>query len=87
MKILMKPIDMIAYFTKDGIPHPIKYRINFEKDLIEIIKIDKVIWSETENLAGNKTIIFSCQSIINNIEKRYELKYEIETCRWFLYKI
>jgi len=32
-------------------------------------------------------LIFTCQSVINGLEKRYEIKYELSTCKWFLYKM
>ncbi len=87
MKIMMKPIDMIAWFSVDGIPTPIKYRTINENGSYVTIKVDRVLFSETEKLAGNKMIIFTCQSVIKGIEKRYELKYELNTCKWFLFKM
>lgn len=87
MKILMKPVDMIAYFTKDGIPYPLRYKVDWEDCENTTIKVNKILWHEEENLAGNKMIVFSCQSTINGLEKRYELKYELESCKWFLFKI
>lgn len=86
MKVLMRPIEMIAWFTKDGTPTPVKYRIN-EGDDKFVIKVDRIIIRSEEKLAGNRMLVYRCQSIINNTEKVYELKYEINTCRWFLYKM
>ncbi|MDK2799996.1 MAG: hypothetical protein PWQ70_1615 [Clostridiales bacterium] len=87
MKVLMKPIEMIAWFTKDGIPSPIKYKLSTEDETNIIIKIDRIITKTEEQLAGNRMFIFRCQSIIDGIEKIYEIKYEINTCKWFLYKM
>lgn len=30
---------------------------------------------------------FECQAVINNEIKMFELRYEMETCRWYIYKI
>lgn len=87
MKVLMKPIEMIAWFTEQGIPHPVKYRTTLDDKSKVSIKVDKIITREEEKLAGNRMILFKCRSIINGFEKVYELKYEISTCKWFLYKI
>lgn len=87
MKILMKPIEMIAWFTEQGAPTPVKYRTTLEDKSKVSIKVDKIITKDEEKLAGNRMIIFKCQSIINGTEKAYELKYEINTCKWFLYKM
>lgn len=86
MKVLMRPIEVIAWFTKDGIPTPVKYRVN-EEDNDFVIKVDRVVTRTEEKLAGNRMLIYRCQSIINSTEKVYELKYEISTCKWFLYKM
>ncbi len=87
MKVVMKPIEMIAWFTEDGIPKPLRYRITDENGEKTVIKVNKVITTSEEKLAGNRMIIYTCQSCINNIEKVYELKYELSTCKWYLSKI
>ncbi|WP_434510107.1 hypothetical protein [Desulfitobacterium sp. AusDCA] len=86
MKILMKPIEMVARFSQDGIPHPVKYKVTFEDKPI-VIQIDKILFKTEEKLAGNRMIIFRCQSEINGILKLYELKYEIQTMKWILWKM
>lgn len=82
----MKPIEMIAWFTEGGIPRPLRYRID-SGDGLKVIKVDNIITMEKERLAGNPMLIFKCQSIIHGVEKLYELKYEVSSCKWFLYKI
>lgn len=42
---------------------------------------------ESEKLAGNPMLVFRCQSVINNLNKIYEIKFELKTCKWILYKI
>lgn len=87
MKILMKPIEMIAWFNSKEKLIPLRYRIMDENNTYKVIKVDQVIFAQEEKLAGNRMIIYRCKSKINNLEKIYELKYEIDTCKWFLYKI
>ncbi|UMZ75448.1 hypothetical protein [Natranaerofaba carboxydovora] len=91
MKIIMKPIEVISWSTIDGALTPLRFRINEKKENPEvsniIVKVNKILLKKEEKLAGKKTIIYRCQSMINKTEKIYELKYEIQTCRWFLYKI
>ncbi|HHY14300.1 MAG TPA: hypothetical protein GX526_06660 [Thermoanaerobacterales bacterium] len=87
MKILMKPIEMIAYFKEEGIPKPIRFRTSSANGLHRVIKVDKIITKTQEKLAGNNMYVFRCQSCINGMEKMYELKYELSTCKWFLFKI
>lgn len=86
MKIIMQPIEMVARFSEGGIPRPVKYKATFEGVPV-IITIDKILLKTEEKLAGNRMIIFRCQSIINGLLKVFELKYELNTCKWFLFKI
>ena len=88
MKILMRPIEMITWFTKEGVINPIRYRVVMsEQSEPVVVKIEKVIQRTEEKLAGNRMIIFRCQSVMNGLLKVYEVKYEIGTCRWYLYKM
>jgi len=57
------------------------------KDGNIIINVDRIITRAEEKLAGNRMIVFKCQSVFDSTEKLYELKYEINTCKWFLYKM
>lgn len=83
----MKPIDMIATHPREGIPIPFKYRISSTDGTKKVIKVDKIIHRDEEKLAGNRMLLYRCQSVINGRERIYELKYEVSTCRWFLFKI
>ena len=82
MKVLMKPIEMIAWFTKDGVPNPVRYKLDDK-----VIRVEQVISKSEEKLAGNRMIVYRCQSEINGELRPFELKFEMQTCRWFLYKI
>lgn len=86
MKILMRPIDMIAWFTTEGVPRPIKYRLT-EEETYQAVRVDRVIARLEEKWGGNRMLVYRCQSVINGREQVYELKYEMSTCKWFLYKM
>jgi hypothetical protein len=82
MKVLMKPIEMVVWFDLEGLPRPVRFRIDGE-----VIKVEQVCTLSEEKLAGNRTKIFRCQSEIDGQLKSFELKYELQTCKWFLFKI
>lgn len=86
MKIYMKPIRMISVTEFDGNIRPIRFQVEQNEELITI-KVDYISEQHTEKLAGIATIIYRCQSVINNVERVFELKYEIPTHKWFLYKL
>lgn len=86
MKVVARPIDVVAWFDKDGSLHPVRFRI-LKEEMNKVIKIDRVISKEKEKLAGNDMIVYSCQSVVNGTYLRYELKYELKSCKWILFKI
>jgi hypothetical protein len=86
LKIIAKDIEMIAYFKKNGNMEPLRFRIE-EDNKYKVIKIDRILEQKCERFCGNKMLVFTCISLINGIEKIFEIKYDIENCNWILYKI
>lgn len=87
MKILAQPVEVISYTDDKGDIRPLRFRLQINDEPLRVIKVDKVIIKEAEKLAGNDMLVFKCQSLIGNAEKLFELKYELRTCRWILFKI
>jgi len=77
---------MIAWFEKNGQIHPIKFKLT-ESHEQQVISIQRVQSVQMETLAGNPMYVFDCQSNINGLQRVYQLKYEVKTCKWFLYKM
>ena len=82
MRILMTPIEVIAHFKDDGTIHPLRFKLNEDT-----IRIEQVVSMTEEKLAGNKMLCFRCQSEIDGVLKPFEIKYEVGTCKWFLWKM
>lgn len=79
MKILNAPIDMIAIFNSNGGEiTPFKFRYN---DMA--IKVQKIYKIYEEKFAGNRRIVFVC---IHNGKDIYEIKYEVDSLKWYLFK-
>lgn len=87
MKVVAKSIEMVAWFDKEGIPHPVRFRITNKDESCSVIKIDTVVTREKERLAGNEMFIFNCKSLINGTERMLQIKYELCSCKWILFKI
>jgi len=88
MKILAHPIDIIAVFKEAG-RHPIPYRFKYtdtDGDICDVV-IGKIISVDEKRMAGARTYNYLCQSEINGVERQYVLKYNIQECKWQLYKI
>lgn len=82
----MQPIEMIAWFTLEGTPNPIRYKMTSDNSSPLVVKVDRIVTRSEEKLAGNRMFIFRCQSEIDGLLKLFELKYELNTCKWYLYK-
>lgn len=91
MKAVMKDIDMICYFSFDKEKnkvdvHPIRFRI-VENEENQTIKVEKVITKTQQRFQGVIIWVFDCQSVIQGIEKRYQIIYNTKDCKWILAKI
>lgn len=87
LKIVAQPIEVVSYTDDKGDIRPLRFRLKTEDDSMKVIKVDKVIVKGTEKLAGNIMFVFRCQSLIDNVLKLFEIKYDLKTCKWMLYKI
>jgi len=87
MKVVAKPIEMVAWTDTKGNINPVRFKITKEDETSSVVKIDKVISVDKEKLAGNNMLVFKCQSTVNGADKLYEIKYELSSCRWILFKI
>lgn len=77
-KVVAKPIEVISVMDTKGNITPLRLRIERDDESLQVIKVDKVITRTKEKFAGNLMIVFTCQSLVGDIEKRYELKYELD---------
>lgn len=90
MKIVAKPIKAVVIFEyddKNKPPMPYKFKVREDSGEEITIVVDRFISVSKSRNAGEECIIYQCQSEINGIEKRYELKYSIQKCTWQLYKM
>ena len=87
MKVVAKPIEVVSYTNIKGEIRPVRFRLTNEDESYKVIKIDKIVTKETEKLAGNIMLVYKCQSLVDGIQKIYEIKYELSTCKWMLFKI
>lgn len=87
MKIIAKEIEMVAWFRINGDVQPIKFRMKEPGKEWISVRVDKVMDRKKERIAGNEMLVFKCQSYVQGMEKVYEIKYDIESCQWILFKI
>ena len=86
MKIVARPVQMIAVFDAKGTPTPLRFKIE-EDGVQNVVNVDKIISTETIKPAGMDAFVFRCQSEIRGVLKQYELIFRVKPHQWELYKI
>ncbi|MCK5129889.1 MAG: hypothetical protein KAQ68_08560 [Clostridiales bacterium] len=87
MKVIMKVVEMLAWFDTNGKPHPIRFRTQDNNGKNIIIKLDGILNSAIERHAGNQMVRFDCRVTIKNTQRELQLKYETTSCKWYLSKM
>ncbi len=86
MKVVAKPIEVLAVFSTDGNIRPYRFRVESQNHM-QMIRVDRVICVEEERVAGIHAIHFDCRSRIDDQEVMYQLRYQTHDRRWILFKI
>lgn len=86
MKVVSRPIEVIAHCPLGGVPQPIRFKVENKEEHF-VVKIDRIIEITEERLVGNKMYVYRCEAMINDRHRLLELKYELDTCLWYLFKI
>ena len=87
MKVLSKPIEMISHTKEDGKIYPLKFKLENQLGESNIYVVQKLYTSNITKIAGNKMYIFTCEIIVNDEKKMCEIRYELDSCKWLLFKI
>ena len=87
MKLSAKPVEMVAHTNEKGEIRPYRFRVKLGDGPEQVLKVDKVIFKQIEKLAGNPMILYKCQSLDGEDTRCFDLKYELNTCRWILFRM
>ncbi len=87
MKIVSQPIDAVVIFRGTARPVPFRFRYAEPDGSVSVITVGKILSTEERRTAGQRSYLYDCQSEIDGIERRYQLKFLLQEARWVLYKI
>lgn len=87
MKVVSTPIQAIVHFEAQGKVNPLRFKYIDQDGSENVVKVDKVVSSTNEKYCGNFALLFDCQSVIDGVEKLYQLKYFPLEMTWLLWKI
>jgi len=78
---------MICQTDCDGTIYPIRFKIIGKDGDHQVYEISRVIKVEEERLVGNRMRRFECEITMNDAPRLCEIKYELDSCKWMLFKI
>lgn len=87
MRTLAKHIEVLAVTDIQGNMSPLRFKAKTKDDEDIVISIDKIESKEYEKLAGNVMLLYRCRGLVNDKERDFELKFEINSCKWMLWKM
>lgn len=87
MRILAKQIDVLVVTDSSGNMSPLRFKAKTKDEEDIIIKIDKIESKEFEKTTSNIMLLYKCKGIVNNKARDFELKFEIKSCKWMLWKM
>ena len=85
MNSIASDIEVVAKFKKNENPIPIKFKIVNSDGSFAIIKIDKILSSNKENLAGLESFVYNCQSEADGESINYQIRFFLRSCTWKFY--
>lgn len=80
-------IECIAVFGRDGNPKPVKLRIEDTDGRMNVGKVLTAIHTGDNRFSGNRMMVFDCQVQFGSQLRVCDVRYELDSCRWFLYNI
>lgn len=86
MKVVRKPVDVIAIFKRKELPMPVRVRMKLDGQEI-VVKVERIIKVQKQKNVGKGTIGYTCQSSINGADRVFEIRFLLDTIEWILYKI
>lgn len=87
MEVLLKPIEVVANFSPEGRISPIRFRVITDETGYETIYINNISRRRRERAGKSFIDIYTCTGQVMGAEKLLELKYEISSGEWSLYRM
>ncbi len=87
MTTIAKPIKMVLWTQEDGRIHPLRFQLKRKDGSEQVCQITRVFGVDENKFSGNKTLLFNSEFKLDDRYFPCILKYELESCRWWLFKV
>ena len=76
------PIQMVCAFLTQGDIKPLRFRYEDPEHQIITVDVDNILARKGMSIGYGGSLIFTCESEIDDVKRMYELRYEIGTHKW-----
>lgn len=85
-KIVNIPVQMVSVTDRDGKITPLWFRFENEDHVIEKIDIEHVLSRNSTSIVGIHEKKFICTAVFGDIRHTFEIRYNIGTQKWQIFK-
>lgn len=78
---------MICIGHENGTIRPLKFKICAPDGSHKVYEVLQIYTSDLSTIAGIQVYRFNCEIAINALSKLCEIRYDLDACRWVLFKI
>lgn len=87
MEVYLRPIEAVVGFDRSGRLSPVRFRIFDDESNWTTVYIKSIVRRRREKIGREFIEIYTCTGLFNGAEKYFELRFEISTCKWSLYRM
>jgi hypothetical protein len=87
MNIVNKPVQVVSALDRAGIIKPVCIFIVDGPEQGEAITVNRLIRRDKEKIQGSQVMTFTCEINEKNRKKLCDLRFNMDTEEWILYRI
>lgn len=87
MEVLLIPIEVVATFTPDGRVTPVRFRVILNEFGYDTITVNQITRRKRQRFGKTLIDLYTCSGTVQGMERNFELKYDIQSGEWSLYRM
>ncbi|OOM73781.1 hypothetical protein [Clostridium sp. BL-8] len=87
MKIVDKLVQVITTTDGAGIVKPLSFFIIDDSEALDVINVERLVRRDKEKIGGDYVYTFTCEIIKDNMKMLCDLRLNLSTEEWSLYRM
>jgi len=87
MRTMLLPVEVLATFTPEGLPAPVRFRLTRPDGERRTVNVDRITERTETNIVGARRLHYCCRSDCDGVDKVYELTFEVGTLQWWVSRL